>query len=142
MIFLQWDRFSKIALSSLESMKILVVLSGKMVLILAFIIILAKRHVWQRLFRKIIGKLKRKMASERRNVVLTFDNAPVHDKTLSWSNVKLVFLPLNTASHYQPFNSDIIVNFKNHYNIENSIQTYSTTWIRFLIKKQKSYFCC
>lgn len=64
-------------------MKILVVLSGKMVLILAFIIILAKRHVWQRLFRKIIGKLKRKMASERRNVVLTFDNAPVHDKTLS-----------------------------------------------------------
>ncbi|EPB91869.1 hypothetical protein HMPREF1544_01378 [Mucor circinelloides 1006PhL] len=60
-----------------------------------------------------IGMMKKK----NRNVAFVLDNsAPVHDRELAYSNVKLVFLPPNTTSHYnKPLDAGFIVNFKYWY---------------------------
>ena len=67
------------------------------------------------IFRKIIGRFNHEMVKSNRNVVLLLDNAPVHDDKLTFSNVKMVFLPPNSTAHYQPLDAGIIANFKNHY---------------------------
>lgn len=66
-------------------------------------------------FRQIMGRFNNRMKKENRNVALVLDNAPVHDPNLTYSNVKLVFLPPNTTSHYQPLDAGIIANFKYWY---------------------------
>ncbi|CAO0795924.1 unnamed protein product [Mucor circinelloides] len=66
-------------------------------------------------FRTIMGRFNNRMKKENRNVALVLDNAPVHDRDLTYSNVKLVFLPPNTTSHYQPLDAGIIANFKYWY---------------------------
>ncbi len=63
-------------------------------------------------FRQIMGRFNNRMKKENRNVALMLDNAPVHDRDLTYSNVKLVFLPPNTTSHYQPLDAGIIADFK------------------------------
>ncbi|KAL9537627.1 hypothetical protein PS6_011716 [Mucor atramentarius] len=49
-----------------------------------------------------MGRFNNRMKRENRNVAaLVLDNAPVHDRDLTYSNVKLVFLPPNiTTSHW------------------------------------------
>ncbi|KAG2204519.1 hypothetical protein INT46_000272 [Mucor plumbeus] len=77
----------------------------------------ASQKAWMTtpIFRKIIGRFNYEMIKSNRNVVLLLDNAPVHDDKLTFSNVKMVFLPPNSTAHYQPLDAGIIANFKNHY---------------------------
>jgi hypothetical protein len=57
----------------------------------------------------------RKMEIENRKIILFLDNAASHPDTLNLKIIKLIFLPLNTTSIYQPLDRRIIQNFRVHY---------------------------
>lgn len=65
----------------------------------------------------ILIKLNRRMVRERRNIILLMDNVSSHSPDLKekFSNIKVVFLPVNTTSRLQPLDAGIIKNFKVHY---------------------------
>ena len=62
----------------------------------------------------VLTKIKRKMAAKR-NILLFMDNAPCHPENfvVSYSNMKVVFLPKNTTSRLYP--AGAIRNFKVKY---------------------------
>ena len=62
-----------------------------------------------------LTKIKRKMVAAKRNILLFMDNAPCHPENfvVSYSNMKVVFLPKNTTSRLHP--AGIIRNFKVKY---------------------------
>ena len=62
-----------------------------------------------------ITKLNAKMKREGRKIILLMDNVSSHSRHLLFSNVKVVFLPVNTTSRLQPLDAGIIKNFKVHY---------------------------
>ena len=65
---------------------------------------------------KIMQKLNRQMIGENRNVILFLDNAAVHPQSLIGKyNIKIVFLPKNTTSRFQPLDAGIIQSFKIKY---------------------------
>ena len=66
---------------------------------------------------ELITKLNRKIISEKRKILLLHDNVSSHSPDLvdSFSNVKVVFLPVNTTSRLQPLDAGVIKNFKVHY---------------------------
>ena len=57
------------------------------------------------IFKEWLEKLNEKMRRQKRNVLLSLDNATCHPCT-ELSNVKLVFFPPNTTSHLQPLDQD------------------------------------
>ena len=63
------------------------------------------------LFGIWLKELNRKMAKEKRSILLTVDNASCHNSgiELELSNVKVQFLPKNTTSIMQPLDMGIIV---------------------------------
>ena len=65
----------------------------------------------------VLGKINRQMEVAKRKIILFMDNAPCHPESLSkrYSNIKVVFLPKNTASRLQPLDAGIIRNFKLKY---------------------------
>lgn len=65
----------------------------------------------------ILNKINRKLARQKRNVILFLDNVSSHSPDLvsKFSNTKVVFLPKNTTSRLQPLDAGIIKNFKSHY---------------------------
>ncbi|KAG1080318.1 hypothetical protein G6F42_023395 [Rhizopus arrhizus] len=63
-------------------------------------------------FRKYIKRLNSSFAYARRNVAILVDNASVHKLKEEFSNIKLVFLPANTTSRFQPLDAGNIANFK------------------------------
>ena len=48
----------------------------------------------------VLTKISRKMANDKRNILLSMDNVPCHPENfvVSYSNMKVVFLPKNTTS--------------------------------------------
>ena len=54
---------------------------------------------------------------QQRKVLLFVDNVSSHDPDLKdkFSNIKVIFLPVNTTSRLQPLDAGIIKNFKVHY---------------------------
>ena len=62
----------------------------------------------------ILTNLNRRFIRERRNVLLLLDNVASHSPELKdkFSNIKVVFLPVNTTSRLQPLDAGIIKNFK------------------------------
>ena len=69
------------------------------------------------IMNELIAKLNHQMRKENRNILLLLDNVSSHSPELvdSYSNVKVVFLPVNTTSKLQPLDAGIIKNFKVHY---------------------------
>ncbi|KAJ3661864.1 hypothetical protein Zmor_006243 [Zophobas morio] len=59
-----------------------------------------------------LQKFDRKMASQKRKILLFLDNAASHPKNLKLKNIKIIFLPPNTTSVCQPLDQGIIKNFK------------------------------
>jgi hypothetical protein len=57
----------------------------------------------------------RKMEMENRKIILFLYNATSHPNTLNLKNIKVIFLPPNTTSIYQPLDQGIIQNFRVHY---------------------------
>ena len=62
----------------------------------------------------ILANSNRKLKSECRNV-LFLDNAPYHPSDLSFSSIKVIFLPKNATSWLQLLDAGIIQNFKVKY---------------------------
>ena len=67
------------------------------------------------IMRNILACTNRKLKSECRNVLLFLDNAPCYPSGLSFSNIKVIFLPKNATSRLQPLDAGIIQNFKVKY---------------------------
>ena len=58
----------------------------------------------------VLTKTNRKMAAAKGNILLFMDNAPCHPENfvVSYSNMKVVFLPKNTTSRLQALDAGII----------------------------------
>ncbi|XP_025405571.1 tigger transposable element-derived protein 6-like, partial [Sipha flava] len=77
----------------------------------------ANRKAWMNrdLMTDWLMCFNRKMEMENRKIILFLDNASIHPDTLNLKNIKLIFLPPNTTSIWQPLHQGIIQNFKVHY---------------------------
>ena len=66
---------------------------------------------------RVLSRLHRQMCLEKRKVVLFWDNATCHPKTLqkSLTNIKLVFVPKIVTSRLEHLDAVIIRNFKHKY---------------------------
>ena len=64
-----------------------------------------------------LSKLNRKLARERRNVILFLDNAPCHPSDIKgkYDHIKIVFFQLHCTSRPQPLDLGIIQTFKLKY---------------------------
>lgn len=62
----------------------------------------------------ILTNLNRRFVRERRKILLLLDNVSSHSPEFKekFSNIKVVFLPVNTTSRLQPLDAGIIKNFK------------------------------
>ena len=67
------------------------------------------------LFSDWLKNLNETMKSQKRNILLLLDNAPVHPIDLNLSNICLLFFPKNSTSIIQPLDQGIIRSFKCHY---------------------------
>lgn len=65
----------------------------------------------------IITKLNRRFIKSNQNVLLLMDNAGCHPQELisRFSNIKIIFLPANTTSPFQPQDPGVIQTFKMYY---------------------------
>ena len=65
----------------------------------------------------VLTKTNRKLAQQKRNVVLFLDNVSSHPPELAkkFSHIRVIFLPKNTTSRLQPLDAGIIKNFKVQY---------------------------
>nr|XP_014095325.1 tigger transposable element-derived protein 6 [Bactrocera oleae]XP_014095331.1 tigger transposable element-derived protein 6 [Bactrocera oleae]XP_014095339.1 tigger transposable element-derived protein 6 [Bactrocera oleae]XP_014095347.1 tigger transposable element-derived protein 6 [Bactrocera oleae] len=62
-----------------------------------------------------LTQLNRKMRFQNRNIILFLDNAASHQIQISFTNIKLIFLPPITTAACQPLDQGIIQNFKVFY---------------------------
>lgn len=66
-------------------------------------------------FTSILSKFNKKLIKEERKVLLFLDNCSCHSENLSFSNIKIVFLPKNSTSVLQPCDAGIIKCIKGQY---------------------------
>ncbi|CAF1079694.1 unnamed protein product, partial [Brachionus calyciflorus] len=67
----------------------------------------AKAWMTSIIFNAWLSKFNKKMACEKRNVLLLLDNASSHKIVGEYSNIKIHFLPPNTTSVLQPMDAGI-----------------------------------
>ena len=60
------------------------------------------------IFADFVSKLNQKMLQEKRHILLFIDNCSAHPTTLSYSNVKILFLLANTTSVTHPMGAGVI----------------------------------
>lgn len=72
------------------------------------------KNAWmtRTLFENWLSDVNRRMASQRRSILLFLDNASCHRTMLPLSNVNVVFLPPNCSSVLQPMDQGVIWSFK------------------------------
>ncbi|XP_071041913.1 tigger transposable element-derived protein 6-like [Parasteatoda tepidariorum] len=66
-------------------------------------------------FTEWVMPLNKQMKQRKRKILLFINNCPAHPSDLSFSNVKVQFLPANTTSYLQPLDQGIIQAFNLHY---------------------------
>ena len=73
-----------------------------------------KSWMVSKIMDSVLTKINRKMAAVKGNILLFMDNAPCHPENfvVSYSNMKVVFLPKNTTSRLQSLDAGIIRNFE------------------------------
>ena len=84
-------------------------------------------EIYQRWSQNFDSKILR----QNRQVLFLLDNVPSHPKNMNVTNVKLVFIPANTASMLQPPGQEIIKTVKQ--SIENNF--CSLCWLRWIKKR-------
>ena len=78
---------------------------------------MSNRKAWMttKLYEETLTRLNRKMKAEGRHILLFVDNAPSHPKDVTYSNIKVIFLPANTTSYLQALDQGIIMDSKRKY---------------------------
>ena len=73
------------------------------------------------IFIEYLEQLNRKMYHRKRNIVVLLDNFSAHEAAVrelggerGLSNIRIIWLPKNTTSHYQPCDQGIIHALKAH----------------------------
>ena len=69
------------------------------------------------IFFDYIQKLNCEFIKQKSSILLFIDNCSAHPSNLSFSNVKIIFLPPNTTSVLQPMDAGIIKCFKGSYRV-------------------------
>ena len=64
------------------------------------------------IFQSWLTDVNRKMINQRRSIIMFLDNAPCHSKLVTFSNVKLAWLPPNCSAVLQPMDQGVIWSFK------------------------------
>ena len=90
------------------------------------------------IYQKWHQNFNSKMRRQNHQVLLLLDNAPSHPKDVNVTNVKLVFIPVNTTSMLQPPDQEIIKTVKQ--SIENDF--CSLCWLRWIEKNVKNVSKC
>lgn len=82
-----------------------------------YVAYLSNKKAWctSVIFQTYMEGVNDRMKKEKRNIVMFVDNASPHKVLTTYSNVKLVYLPINTTSHLQPMDAGIIHAFKCYY---------------------------
>eukprot|EP00794_Sanderia_malayensis_P014665 gene14665-16191_t len=79
----------------------------------------SQKNAWMTsdILHKILSQFNRECKAKKRSILLFLDSAGCHPYDLKgrYSNVKLVFFPVNCTSELQPLDLGIIQNFKVHY---------------------------
>ena len=77
----------------------------------------SQRKSWMdsTLFEEWVRELDEKFFKENRKIALMIDNCPAHPTIGNLSNARLIFLPPNTTSVFQPMDQGVIKCFKAHY---------------------------
>lgn len=70
------------------------------------------------IFKGWLKKLDKKMKKNGRKIILFIDNCSAHTDLPALTNVKIMFLPVNTTSKLQPLDQGIIHAFKRFYRRE------------------------
>jgi hypothetical protein len=76
-----------------------------------------KAWVTSEIYEKLLLKLDKLFAAQRRNILLFVDNYPAHPPAIQHGlkNIKLVHFPPNMTSILQPMDQGIIQNLKHYY---------------------------
>ena len=67
------------------------------------------------IYQRWLQNFDRKMQRQNRYALLILDNAPSHPKDVKVSNMKVIFLPANATSKFQPLDQGIIKAIKTIY---------------------------
>lgn len=67
------------------------------------------------IFSSWLKQLNDDMISKDRKIALLLDNAPCHNISKTYSNIKLMFLPKNSTSKVQPLDQGVIKSLKDKY---------------------------
>jgi len=78
----------------------------------------AKAWMTSELFSKFCFNWDRKLKKDGRKILLLLDNCSAHPQEIHLTQIKLVFLPANTASIIQPIDAGVIKNLKYFYRKE------------------------
>ena len=68
-----------------------------------------------KIFIEWLYDLDAQMQTQKRNILLFLDNAPVHSPDVKLQNVTLKFFPANSTAQIQPLDQGIIRTFKAYY---------------------------
>ena len=81
----------------------------------------ANKKAWMtsEIMDDILASLNQRLKREDRHILLLLDNAPCHPRdyqdSSTFSNIKVVFFPVNTTSRLQPLDAGVIQSFKCQY---------------------------
>jgi hypothetical protein len=77
----------------------------------------ANKKAWMTsdIFQQYISKWNNELRRKNRKILLLVDNCPAHPHIQDLSNIKLVFLPPNATSVFQPMDMGIIKSFKGYF---------------------------
>jgi hypothetical protein len=103
------------------------------------------------IFEDWLKKWNAKLKLQNRCILLLVDNASSHNTDLTFSNIRIHFLPPNTTSILQPCDAGIIRSFKCHYknklvqqmlkNIENKMELYTPSLKDAIFLCRDSWSC-
>ena len=70
------------------------------------------------IFFDYLDKINNILLKNKRSIIIFVDHCSAHPENISFSNIKVVFLPPNTTSVLQPMDAGVIKCFKGNYRVK------------------------